>query len=133
LPEISANDLSRHEEAFRSKVAYGLQSFLNDATSDVVASRLGLTANDELWKLMILEAPETTGAALRNDLDLGRERAPVVMLAKEKGLPADRRLYRYRAMTASGRLTSVGSSMAVRRQQVLMTDDGRRSSYRDRP
>ena len=70
------------------EVASELKPFLEDATFDVVAARLGLTADEGLWRLVNVEHPLATGATLRNDLKRHRRRKPVNRLHPRRRMTA---------------------------------------------
>jgi hypothetical protein len=128
LETLREQDVRRLQLAL-VRVAYELESFLEDATADVVASRLGLSANEELPQFMNMEHLEVTGSTLRNDLQKRRRRKPVMRRLQSaaarpgpEGTSLGRQdLYQYRGLTLGGRVTSRAASAAVRRQEVLLT------------
>jgi hypothetical protein len=135
LNRLDRNSLERLHGLLVKKVAWELEGFLEDATFDVVATQLGLNANEGLRRLVNADHPGVTGQTLRNDLRRRRHRKPVLSslrsLAPEQPAagsgPASRRsraqLYRYRAATLGGRVTHRGASAAVRRREVLLGAD----------
>jgi hypothetical protein len=129
LETLEEQDVKRLQQSLVHKVAHELQSFLEDATADVLASHLGLSANEELRRLVNAEDLDVTGPTLRNDLQKRRQRKPVMRLLQSAAVqPGPERtslgrqdVYKYRGLTLGGQVTSRGALAAVRRQEVLLS------------
>lgn len=132
--DLTESDVLRLRNNLVENVAFELRSFLEDGTLDLVTSRLGLTANEGLRRLMNPEFVEVTGPTLLNQLRGRRWRMPVMNQYRQRGsesAPAPhppfqksrQELIESRAITLAGRVTRRMKSTAVRRQEVLMAVD----------
>lgn len=103
------------------EIAHELGLFLEDATADIVAARLGLNANEEIQRFVSTEHPDATGPTLLKDLQHRRHRKPVMQQLRSASTQRGRQeIYQYRSLTLGGRVTARAASASVRRQEVLM-------------
>jgi hypothetical protein len=132
LEELTEHEVLRLQAILADDVAYELQTFLEDGTVDAVAARQGIRANDVDKTFVNPRYPHTSGAALRNRLQRRHGRTSLTQPASpgehpnvpsqnpSARPPARAELFRYRAVSLGGRVTSRSASAAVRRQEVLM-------------
>jgi hypothetical protein len=133
--EYGLNGLStlRLENLLSTKVAWLTGAVLEDDTVDLVAGRLGMTTTDA-YELLDPDHPETSGAALRNEIlrKTGRHsehhlQHPDQAAASDGSPPlgpkASKQTLECRALTLGGRMTFRSSQAIVRQQQILLAAD----------
>jgi hypothetical protein len=125
--ELTEPELLRYRRTIQ-EIVNELWSVTQDGTFDLITQRLELTATEGVRRLMKPEFPEVAGRTLVNDLQRRRNRKPVMRLLEEADsklrsgtAPAARnQLYQQRALTLGGRVTCLGMTAAVRRQELRM-------------
>lgn len=132
--ELTEPELLRSRKAMQ-EIVNELYSVTEDGTFDLVTARLGLTARDGVRQFMQPEFPDVAGRTLVNDLQRRRRRKPVMRLVEEADsklrsgtvpTAASRtrtQLYQQRALTLAGRVTCLGATAAVRRQELRMAKE----------
>src|SRR5439155_12715533 len=84
FPVLSEVHVQRFKETLVQHVDIELVSFLQGATEDMIASRLGVSANDSLDKLGDNRHPKLAERRLRNNLNQRHHRSPAMQLLKSE-------------------------------------------------
>lgn len=131
--DLTEPDVIRLQAALTQGVAGELELYLEDLIFDLVTKRFGLNFNQGLREFIDPDHPEHTGPSLRTALRQSK-RHPVNRFLKETrtAYSSDvaepnqlirRALFTYRDASLAGRVTARAASLAVRRQEVLLSED----------
>lgn len=131
--EFTEAEVQHYQRSLTESIAPELTLFLEDATQDLVASRLGLTSQESWQKLVPEHHPQTTGAAIRTALKESRRHPLSKLLEARRGTDLGHATpqsfasrsdwYKCRGRSLGGRVTTWAASTAVRRQEVLLSVD----------
>ncbi len=132
-PNFDSLDAVRMLNLLASDVVYELQPCLEDRSADTIWARLGRSSQDELYRRLSSEHPDTFAAWARNrvsgaagveGLNLGSDAYPTPDSGgahPTRGRRPD--LYLSRGRTLGGRFTAMASRPLVLQQEVLLTAD----------
>lgn len=123
LKKLGETRVATLRDLLAGKIAHELGVFMEDFTLEVVTAHLGISHNESIQRFTLSNHPETSPAWLRRKSAhssvhrlLGQD-APMPPTAHGKNL------FRYRGTSLAWRPTQHAASAAVRRQQLLLSED----------